>query len=71
MASTRSPLRRGLDASFVAEAVSRAGGNVQHAVQLRKHLAVLLPEQRRVEDIPRGLAALIEQSWQRIASDHA
>jgi WD40 repeat protein len=59
----------GLDASFVDEAVARAGGNVQHAVQLRKHLAVLPPAQRRVEDIPRGLAALIEQSWERIAVD--
>jgi hypothetical protein len=59
----------GLDAGFVAEAVARAGGNVQHAVQLRKRLAVLPPAQRRVEDIPRGLAALIKKSWERIAVD--
>jgi len=59
----------GVDASFVDEAVARAGGNVQHAVQLRKRLAVLPPEQRRVEDTPRGLAALIEKSWERIAVD--
>jgi WD40 repeat protein/nucleoside phosphorylase len=58
-----------LYASFVNEAVTCAGGNVQHAVQLRKHLAVLPPDQRRVEDIPRGLAALIEKSWGRIALD--
>jgi hypothetical protein len=58
-----------LDASFVDEAVARAGGNVQHSVQLRKRLAVLLPEQRRVEDIPRGLAALIEKSWARVAAN--
>lgn len=58
-----------LDARFVDEAVARAGGNVQHAVQLRKRLAVLPPEQRRVEDIPRGLAALIEKAWARIAAD--
>jgi len=58
-----------LDADFVDEAVTRAGGNVQHAVQLRKRLAVLPPEQRRVEDIPRGLGALIEKSWGRIALD--
>jgi WD40 repeat protein len=59
----------GLDPAFVEEAVARAGGNVQHAVQLRKRLAVLAPEQRRVEDIPRGLVALIEKSWERIAVD--
>jgi WD40 repeat protein len=58
-----------LDTNFIDEAVSRARGNVQHAVQLRKHLAVLPPEQRRVEDIPHGLAALIEKSWERVAVD--
>jgi WD40 repeat protein len=58
-----------LGADFVDEAVTRAGGNVQHAVQLRKRLAVLPLEQRRVEDIPRGLGALIEKSWGRIALD--
>ncbi len=60
-----------LDARFVDEAVAGAGGNVQHAVQLRKRLAVLPPEQRRVEDIPRGLAALIEKAWARVAADPA
>jgi hypothetical protein len=55
----------------VDKAVARAGGNVQHAVQLRKRVAALPPEQRRVEDIPRGLAALIEKSWERIAIDVA
>jgi len=35
------------DARFLAEAVARAYGNVQHAVQLRKQLAALGPEQRR------------------------
>jgi hypothetical protein len=59
----------GLDARFVDEAVARAGGNVQHAVTLQRQLKVLPAEQRRVEDIPRGLAALIERSWERIASD--
>jgi hypothetical protein len=59
----------GLDARFVEEAVARAGGNFQHAVQLRKHLAVLPRTRRRVEDIPRGLSALHERSWERIASD--
>jgi hypothetical protein len=52
--------------------VVRAGGNVQHAVQLRKQLAALGPEQRRaarhrIDDIPRGLEALIAQAWERIA----
>ncbi|HEX2691618.1 MAG TPA: AAA family ATPase, partial [Kofleriaceae bacterium] len=59
----------GLDARFIAEAVARAGGNLQHAAMLRLHLAGLLPEQRRVEDIPRGLAALLASSWERIATD--
>jgi hypothetical protein len=59
----------GLNAHFVEAAVARADGNVQHAVTLQRHLAVLPAEQRRVEDIPRGLAALLERSWERIASD--
>src|SRR5689334_20685879 len=57
----------GLDAAFVAQAVERARGNLQHAVMLRLHLAGLPPELRRVEDIPRGLAALIASAWERIA----
>jgi hypothetical protein len=59
----------GLNAVFVDDAVARAGGCVQHAVQLRKHLAALPPERRHVEDIPRGLAALIARAWERIATD--
>lgn len=62
-------LELGLDACFIDEAVARAAGNVQHAVTLQKHIAGLPPEQRRVEDIPRGLAALIERSWERVATD--
>ncbi|HET7502486.1 MAG TPA: AAA family ATPase, partial [Kofleriaceae bacterium] len=61
----------GLDAAFVAEAVERASGNPQHAEMLRKHLASLPPEERRVEDIPRGLGALIARAWERIATDPA
>jgi hypothetical protein len=57
----------GLDAQFVAQAVERAGGNLQHAVMLRLHLSGLLPEQRRASDIPRGLLALIASAWERIA----
>jgi hypothetical protein len=59
----------GLDAGFVEEAVARAGGNVQHAVQLRRHVAATPVHLRRVEDIPRGLGALIERTWERIAHD--
>jgi WD40 repeat protein len=65
--SVAAPL--GVNARFVDTAVARAGGNVQHAVQLRKRLAVLPPAQREVEDIPRGLAALIEKAWVRVAVD--
>ncbi len=49
----------GLDAPFVAQAVERDGGNLQHAVMLRQQLAGVPPEQRRIEDIPRGLDASI------------
>jgi WD40 repeat protein len=62
------------DARFLDEVVARADGNLQHAVQLRKQLAALPAEQRRaarhrIEDIPRGLAALIALSWERVAVD--
>jgi WD40 repeat protein/tRNA A-37 threonylcarbamoyl transferase component Bud32 len=59
----------GLDARFIDEAVRCAGGNVQHAVTLQRQLAVVPREQRRVEAIPRGLAALLEKSWERIATE--
>jgi hypothetical protein len=58
----------GLGAAFIADAVDRAGGNLQHAAMLRMHLAGLPPAQRRVEDIPRGLAASIASAWDRIAT---
>jgi hypothetical protein len=57
----------GLDAHFVDEAVGRAGGNLQHAVMLSKHLSGVPPEQRRVEGIPLGLDASIASAWERIA----
>jgi WD40 repeat protein len=60
-----------LGGRFIDEAVACAGGNVQHAVTLQRHLAVLPAAQRRVEAIPRGLAALLEKSWARIAADPA
>jgi len=59
----------GLDARFLDQAVDRAGGNLQHAAMLRKHVEGLPPAQRRVEDIPRGLAALLASAWERIATD--
>jgi WD40 repeat protein len=59
----------GLDTAMVDQAVERAAGNLQHAVMLRQQLAGLPPEQRRVEDIPRGLAALMATTWERIAVD--
>src|SRR6185295_5716090 len=57
----------GLDAQFVAQAVERAGGNLEHAEMLRRHLSSVQPAQRRVEDIPRGLVASIASAWERIA----
>jgi hypothetical protein len=57
----------GLDAQFIAQAVERAGGNLQHAVMLRLHLSGVPPEQRRASDISRGLLALIASAWERIA----
>ena len=38
---------------------------------LRKQLAGLSQDQRDVQDIPRGLAALISSAWERIATDPA
>ena len=61
----------GLDAPFIAQAVERAGGNLEHAAMLHRQLAGLPPERRRVEDIPRGLMALIASAWDRIATDPA
>jgi WD40 repeat protein len=58
-----------LDARFVREAVACAGGNLQHAVTLRSHLAALPSARRRIEAIPRGLAALLDGAWQRIACE--
>src|SRR5262249_22132523 len=57
----------GLDAGFISRAVERAGGNVQHAEMLRKHLEGVAPGRRRVEEIPRGLGALLTSAWERIA----
>lgn len=61
--------RLGLGAPFVEEAAECAGGNLQHATMLRKHLGGLPAAQRRVERLPRGLAALLEKLWDRIATE--
>jgi WD40 repeat protein len=61
----------GLDARFTARAVARAAGNLQHAAMLRQYLAGLPAELRRVEVIPRGLAALLSSTWERVAIDPA
>jgi ATP/maltotriose-dependent transcriptional regulator MalT len=65
----RAALALGLDARFIDEAVARAGGNLQHAATLRKQLAAMPAEQRRALEIPRGLAALLAKSWQRVPTD--
>ena len=59
----------GLDDQFVEEAVARAGGNLQHAATLRKHLASVPLAQRRVEAIPRGLKSLLTMLWRRVVND--
>src|SRR6185436_4947778 len=53
----------------IDEAVVSAGGNMQHAVTLRKHLASIPPGERRVEAIPRGLHALLTLLWRRVANN--
>ncbi|HEX2688280.1 MAG TPA: AAA family ATPase [Kofleriaceae bacterium] len=61
----------GLDAPFIAQAVERAGGNLEHAAMLHRQLAGLPRERRHVDDIPRGLGALLASAWDRIATDPA
>lgn len=57
-----------LDAQFIDEAVTCAAGNLQHAVMLRKHLAMLPADQRSVERVPAGLHALLVKMWERVAA---
>jgi hypothetical protein len=52
--------------SFVGEIVQRAGGNVLYAVKLAEWLHPQPPEKRRVELLPRGLEALLDESWDQI-----
>jgi WD40 repeat protein len=58
----------GLDDRFIEEAAASAGGNMQHAVTLRKHQASVPLVQRRVEAIPRGLGSLLTLLWRRVAN---
>jgi WD40 repeat protein len=58
-----------LDPRYVDEAVVRAGGCVLHAALWQRRLAAVAPDLRRIEDIPRGLSALLAASWQRIAAE--
>src|SRR5262249_17451657 len=53
----------------VDEAAARAGGNLQHAVTLRQHLAGMERGQRGVEGFPLGLAGRLGRAWEGIAVD--
>ena len=52
----------------VAAAITRAGGNVLHAVMLHEVLRDLPPYRRRAEHVPDGLRELISGMWDRAAS---
>ncbi|HEX5751249.1 MAG TPA: SIR2 family protein [Archangium sp.] len=52
--------------AFVSEVVQRAEGNVLYAVKLAEWLLDQPVEKRRAELLPRGLEALLEESWARI-----
>ncbi|WPB73808.1 TIR domain-containing protein [Archangium violaceum] len=55
-----------LTPAFVAEVVQRAEGNMLYAVKLAEWLQEQPAEQRRAELLPRGLEALLDESWERI-----
>ncbi|TMQ04800.1 MAG: hypothetical protein E6J91_42455, partial [Deltaproteobacteria bacterium] len=65
----RAANRLELDAQAVDDAVARAGGNLLHAVMAQRYLETVPPDRRRLDDIPHGLAALLDASWQRAARD--
>ncbi|PTL76439.1 TIR domain-containing protein [Vitiosangium sp. GDMCC 1.1324] len=52
--------------AFVDEAVRRAEGNILYSVKLAEWLQERPVEKRRAELLPRGLEALLEESWERI-----
>jgi hypothetical protein len=65
----REALELALDSRFAERAVRCAGGNMLHATLLQRHLANAPQAQRGMAAIPRGLPALLDTLWQRIAGD--
>ncbi|WP_257461977.1 SIR2 family protein [Archangium lipolyticum] len=55
-----------LTSAFVDEVVRRAEGNVLYAMKLAEWLREQPVEKRRTELLPRGLEALLDESWERI-----
>jgi WD40 repeat protein len=55
-----------LTAAFVEEVVQRAQGNILYSVKLAEWLEDQPVEKRRAELLPRGLEALLDESWERI-----
>ncbi|MCY1083181.1 SIR2 family protein [Archangium lansingense] len=55
-----------LTPAFVREVVQRAEGNVLYTVKLAEWLHEQPVEKRRAELLPRGLEALLDESWGRI-----
>ncbi|AKT39997.1 effector-associated domain EAD1-containing protein [Chondromyces crocatus] len=55
-----------LDATFVREAVRRAGGNLLHAIRLRDWLEDQPPERRIVKNIPKQLSGFLSQIWSEL-----
>ncbi|RJS16294.1 hypothetical protein DRW03_30580 [Corallococcus sp. H22C18031201] len=56
------PLAQG----FVEEVVQRAEGNILYSVKLAEWLETQPVEKRQAELLPRGLEALLDESWERI-----
>jgi len=52
---------------MIATAIDRADGNVLHAVMLHDALQSLPAQERRADQIPRGLGGLIGEIWDRAA----
>jgi WD40 repeat protein len=55
-----------LTAAFVDEVVQRAQGNILYSVKLAEWLEDQPVEKRRAELLPRGLEALLDESWECI-----
>jgi WD40 repeat protein len=55
-----------LTTAFVDEVVQRAEGNVLYSVKLAEWLESQPAGKRRAELLPRGLEALLDESWERI-----